>query len=378
MLEKYGADGEQDTALSFCQLVGERADESWSDKSISKLLHYARNHPDPEPGKLNIHSDSDENSDEVTVDVLFVNAAYCVRGAAAIAISRLLWKHNDRLEQVRSSIESLVSDPHPAVRMAAIEAIKVVFNIDKDLAVSWFCKACRDDLRVAVSPRAFPLFNYIVPSHIDQVGPVIQHMAASSLDEVAFMGAQQVTARWLFDCFFENEFATCCQGTVPQRKGVARVATALLHNKKYSPQCQQILCKFMNDPDKEVRDELRGMFRNQNLIIDTECTALIKAYIESLAFADDPNHFVLSLSDLTGSLIPVAEVVFTVCDRFFVPPQEKNHLMTLEVSSILLRLYESAQGGQKIQITDRCLDTWDLLFENRVEMAMGLTRNIEQ
>ncbi|WP_294053671.1 hypothetical protein, partial [Thiolapillus sp.] len=29
-------------------------------------------------------------------------------------------------------------------------------------------------------------------------------MAASSLDEVAFMGAQQVTARWLFDCFFEQ------------------------------------------------------------------------------------------------------------------------------------------------------------------------------
>ena len=61
------------------------------------------------------------------------------------------------------------------------------------------------------------------------------------------------------------------------------------------------------------------------------------------------------------------------------PLQEKNHLMTLEeVSSILLRLYESAQGDQKSQITDRCLDAWDLLFENRVEMAMGLTRNIEQ
>ena len=59
------------------------------------------------------------------------------------------------------------------------------------------------------------------------------------------------------------------------------------------------------------------------------------------------------------------------------PLQEKNHLMTLE-SSILLRLYESAQGDQKSQITDRCLDAWDLLFENRVEMAMGLTRNIEQ
>ncbi len=383
VLEKYQADDDRETAMSFCRLVAERADENWSDKTIARLVHYAQDHPDLEPGKLNLHCD--KSSDEATVETLFQNTINCVRGVAASAIGQLLWERNDRLEQVRSGIESLVHDPHPAVRMAAIEAIEPVFNIDKDLAVSWFCEACRDDLRIAASPRALRFFNYTVPSHIDQVGPIIQQMISSPLDDVVLQGARQVTVRWLFHGFFEKEFAACCQGTVPQRKGAANVAAALLQDKKYSQQCQKLLCKFMNDPDKEVRDELRGMFRNQDLITGTEYTAFVKDYINSQAFADDPDHFVWSLKDLAGNLILVADAIFAVCEALSTTLQEKTrdigsrypHIAS-EMSSILLRLYEQAQGERNSQIADRCLDIWDLLFENRVGRAMELTRAIEQ
>jgi len=383
VLEKYQAGDDRETAMSFCRLVAERADESWSDKTIARLVHYAQDHPDLEPGKLNIHCD--KSCDEATVEVLFQNTINCVRGMAASAIGQLLWERKDRLEQVRTGIESLISDPHPAVRMAAIDTIEPVLNIDKDLAVHWFCEACRDDLRVAASPRALRFFNYTVPSHIDQVSPIIQQMAMSSLDEVAFEGSRQVTARWLFHGFFEKEFAVCCQGTVPQRKGVANVAAALLQYKKYSQQCQKLLCKFMNDPDKEVRDELNSIFMNQDLITDTEYTAFVKNYINSQAFADDPDHFVWSLKDLAGSLIPLAEAVFAVCEAFSTTLQEKTRdigsrypHMASEVSSILLRLYEQAQGERNSQIADRCLDIWDLFFENRVGRTIELTRAIEQ
>jgi hypothetical protein len=383
VLEKYQAGDDRETAMSFCRLVVERADENWSDKTIARLVYYARSHPDLEPGKLNLHCD--KNSYEATVEVLLQNTINCVRGVAAGAIGRLLWERNDRLEQVRPGIESLVHDPHPAVRMAAIEAIEPVFNIDKDLTVSWFCEACRADLRVAASPRAAHFFNYTVPGHIDQVGPIIQQMAMSFLDEVVFEGARQVTARWLFHGFFEKEFAACCQGTVPQRKGVANVAAALLQDKKYSRQCQKLLRKFMNDPENEVRDELRGMFRNKDFITDVEYAAFVKDYINSQAFADDPDHFVWSLKDLAGSLILVADAIFAVCEALSMTLQEKNRdigsrypHMASEMSSILLRLYEQAQGERNSQIADRCLDIWDLLFENRVGRTMELTRAIEQ
>ena len=381
VLERYQSGDDRETAMSFCRLVAERADEPWSDKTIDRLVHYAQSHPDLEPGKLNLHCD--KNSDEATVEVLFQNTINCVRGVAAGAIGRLLWKRNDRLEKVRPGIESLVRDPHPAVRMAAIEAIIPVLNIDKDLAVKWFCEACMDDLRVAASPHALQFFNYTVPSHIDQVGPVIQQMAMSSLDEVAFEGARQVTARWLFHRFFENEFAVCCQGTVPQRKGVANVAATFLQDKKYSQQCQKLLRRFMDDPDKEVRAELRGMFGNKDLISDSEYAAFVKDYINSQAFADDPHYFVWSLKDLAGTLVPVADAVFAVCEVFSTTLQKKtrdvgSHYphMASEVSSILLRLYEQAQGERNVQIVYRCLDVLDLLFENRVGRAMELIKAI--
>ena len=382
VLEKYQADDDRETAMSFCRLVAERADENWSDKTIARLVHYAQDHPDLEPGKLNVYCD--KNSDEATVEILFQNTINCVRGVAASAIGQLLWERNDRLEQVRPGIESLVRDPHPAIRMAAIEAVEPVLNIDKDQAVSWFCEACRDDLRVAASPRALRFFNYPVPSHIDQVGPIIQQMVSSPLDDVAVQGARQVTARWLFHGFFEKEFAECRKGAVPQRKGVANIAASLLHDRIYSPKCQVLLRQFMKDPEKEVRDELRGMFRNSDLFAHPEHEAFIKAYIKSQAFADDPAHFVWGLKEFTGSLVTVAEAILAVCKEFSTTLKERTRdvgtypYMASEMLSVLLRLYEQAQVERSRQIADQCLDIWDLLFENRVGRTLELTRAIER
>lgn len=383
VLEKFKAGDDRETAMAFCRFVAERPDENWSNKTIVRLVHYACSHPDLEAGKLNLHCD--KNSDEATVEILFQNTINCVRGVAAGAIGQLLWERKDRLEQVRPGIEFLIQDSHPAVRMAAIEAIEPVLNIDKDLAVSWFCKTCKNDMRIAASPRALYFFNYTVPSHIDQVGPIIQQMVFSPLDGVTLQGAKQVTARWLFHGFFENEFNQCRQGAMPQRKGVVDVAAQLLHDKKYSRQCRDLLLQFMNDPEKEVRDELHGIFRNQDLITDTKYAAFVKDYIKSQAFSDDPDHFVWSLRDLAGSLISVAEAIFAVCEAFSTTLQEKTRdvgsrypHMVSETSSVLLRLYEQAQGNCNQHIANRCIDIWDLLFEKRVGRTIELTKEIEQ
>lgn len=157
LLEKYQAGDDRETSLSFCRLISERDDENWSEETIARLVHYARNHPDLPIGKLNIHCDT--SSDQASIEILFQNTINCVRGVAAGAIGRLLWEQKDRLAQVRSGIESLIKDPHPAVRMAAIKAIEPVLNIDKDQAVLWFCEACKDDRRVAASPIALEFIN---------------------------------------------------------------------------------------------------------------------------------------------------------------------------------------------------------------------------
>jgi len=111
----------------------------------------------------------------------------------------------------------------------------------------------------------------------------------------------------------------------------------------------------------------------------------LKDYVNSQALADDPGRFVWSLRDLAGSLIPVADAVFAVCEAFSTALQEKNrdagsrysHTAS-EIASILLGLYEQAQGNCNQQVANRCIDIWDLLFETRIGRTIDLTKEIEQ
>ncbi len=258
-------------------------------------------------------------------------------------------------------------------------------NIDKNLAVQWFSTACREDPRISASPYALPFFNYTIPSHINQIGPIIRQMCFASIDDVAMEGARQVTARRIFHGFFEKEFAKCLAGNVPQRKGVANAASLLFHDNRYSKTCVELLRQLMNDPEKEVRDELRKVFRNHDLIDDPEYSAFIKTYISSKSFADNPDSFIRSLKDITGSLIPVAEAVFAVCEEFSTTLKEKSRdmgsiypHMASEISSVLLRLYEQAQDSRDQRIADRCLNFFDILLENRVGRAIELTKTMEK
>ena len=268
--------------------------------------------------------------------------------------------------------------------MASIEAIEPVLNIDKDLAVHWFCKACKDDPRIAASPRGLQFFNYVIPSHIEQITPIIQEMASSPLEDVAFEGARQVTARWLFHGFFADELAKCGKGNVPQRKGVATAASQLLRDRSYAPKCRELLCCYINDDDRDVRDALSNMFRNdQPNIDDPDNYAFLREYIKSKAFADSPDNIVRLFAEFPGKLIPLSEPIFGVCEEFATTLKEKSRDISeiyqhtaKEVLPVLLRLYEQALGEGNKQIADRCLDIWDMLFENRVGRAIELTRAI--
>lgn len=383
VLEKLLSVNDRETAASFCRIISKRYEENWSDSTLAKLVYYAQNHPDLEPGKLNLHCD--KSADEAPVDILFQNTINCVRGMAARAIKLLLWEHPELLEKLRPAIETLVRDHHPVVRMAATEMLLPILNIDKDQAVEWFVVACEKDLRVAASPRGIRFFNYTIPSHIDRLAPIIRQMVISPWDDVSKEGASQVTARWLYHGFFEKEFVACQYGKVPQRQGIASVASWLVHNRTYSKACQKILRPLLNDPEKEVRNKLHRLIHKPDCLIDETLKSFVLEYIDSLTFADNPDIIVLKMKDYTGSIVFLADKIFSICDAFSSTLKTKSREIgsslphaVAEIVSLLLRLYENALAEEKTEITNRCLDMWDILFQNRVGVARDLARAIEQ
>jgi hypothetical protein len=382
ILEKFPPDDDRETAMSFCRLISQRTEENWSDKVLNRLIYYAQNHPDLEPEKLNMYCD--KSVDKASVHILFQNTINCVRGVAAGAIQRLLWDKKGLLEILRPGIESLIHDPHPAVRMAAAEMVLPVLNIDKDQAVEWFVLASEKDPRIAASPRARLFFNYTIPSHFEKMEQIIRNMMFSSWEDVAKEGARQVTARWLYNGLFEEELRVCQTGTVSQRKGVADVASQLISKNYLSKRCQNLLFPFLEDPDKEVRDEIRRVFHKQELLNDESFKPFITKYIKSQTFADNPEGFILDLNDFTGSILFIADTIFSMCDVFSSSLKEKSRETSMglphaisETVPILLRLYEHALAKERTEIANRCLDAWDMLFQNRVGMVGQLTRAIE-
>ena len=370
-------------AHDFCWLIKERASENWSEKVLDILIDYAMNHPDPEIGKLNVRR-AGQPYNEFTVDDLIQNAINCTRGVACLAMGALLWEHSDWLKKLKPALEHLVNDPHPAVRVAAMEACLPLLNIDKDLAVHLFLQTCKEDLRVAACGYAVRYFNCCMQSHTEKLSDVVIQMVNSDKDEVAEKGAEEVCARWLFWGLFENELNHCRSGTVAHRKGIAQVASHFVTKEEYTEKCKDLLLPLFDDENADVRQKSRHVFYNKVESLELlGIQPFIQSFIRSQAFSDGPTGILYTFEGYSGSLVSFADSIFTICEEFAGPLAELSRdisqgiaLDASKITSLLLRLYEQSKENNP-EISDKCLDAWDILFENRIGRTREMTKEIE-
>ncbi len=385
ILEKFSLGDQRSVANDFCWLIRERAEASWSERAIDKLVHYAMSHPDPEPEKLNVYASRQGNETEkASVHDLSSNALNSVRGVATMAIGALLWAHPDRLQKLAPTIEHLVDDAHPAVRIAALEACLPVLNTDRELAIKWFIRACQDDARVVADHRAVHYFNYCIRTHYEQLAPLIVQMANSSRGDVAEKGASEVCARWLFFDMFQEELEKCRTGNVAQRKGVAGLASHFLVDATYIDKCRPILRPFFDDPDPEVRRKARDPFHNNEAILKMPSIGdFVRDFVVTPAFHDDPTGLIFTLEHYAESALPYSELILDICKEFCGPMAESSRDVSRGIahdagmlSPLILRLYEQSQEARP-DIRARCLDAWDMMFKNRIGMTRELMQQID-
>lgn len=384
VLARFAGTSGRDYASSFCWLLYHRAEERWSDAAYRQLVEYACGHPDPEDGKLCVgNKNGGFDSAEATVENLENNALNCVRGVAALAIGQQLWNHSDLLDQFRPAITQLCKDPHPAVRVAAVRACLPILNLDRDFAIECFCEASANDLRVAASREGVDFFNCGMQSQTERLAPLVTRMLQAPQTDVVELGAQEVAARWLFHDYFATELENCLQGSIPERKGLAYVAAHFVANPKYLEKCSRLIERLKDDPENEVRQLLQSMVRSTDVLRLPEGVRLVRSFIESQAFRDDPTGLIYGLGDHSGSLLPFSDVLLSMCDQFVGPlrdacrdsSQGVLHDLSLFVP-ILIRLYEQAEEAKNDQVVSRCLDAWDAMFEGRVGVIHELAQAI--
>ena len=364
---------DKELATRFCDLMKKWAEISWSPEVLELLVRYACEHSDPE--KDVFLSRYNKNREEIPdVETTSLN---CVRGCAAGAIMSILFAHPSLFSVLEHAIDKLVADPSPAVRLAAIRACVPILNIDRDLAVEYFLRACHmEDDRIFQNRTASTFIRYSRHTHLDEIEPVIERMVLSDIPELASEGASWVCAVWLESGKMEKLMQECLSGTIQHRKGIASVMADWVQDKKYEKECKEILKILFFDKDEEIGETAAECFREQSLYNSPDFLDFGLAFVDSPAFLKSTTELIEGLSEYPCSLKPFGNLLLRMADIFSNSLVHDARNMQTSISGdarrltiLLLRLYEQSQQPLDRNLQIRCLDALD----NFVRLRIGGT-----
>lgn len=148
------------------------------------------------------------------------------------------------------------------------------------------------------------------------------------------------------------------------RLGATEVASQNLTNADCRPWCETALIRFFNDDDGDVRRHAAGSFwhlwKQPDLALG-DYDALIRAFLDSKAFADEPTYLLHALDD-TRQRVPAT--ILDVCDTFVTKcAEEAKDISTSKagdettVGKLVFRAYAQLEaqplGKRALELIDR-------------------------
>ena len=364
---------DREFATALCWTIIGRSDEVWSEQTHAWLTRTAMTHPDPREGEYSVYSGvKPDRSDSPGEPDLLGTSINCVRGVASEAIQAILFSRHEAREAFRAAIEALTNDPHPAVRVAAIGLALPVFNIDRAAAVTTFLAGCSHEWDEVLRSRYVNEFlRYTILTHTEELGPLIQRMVRSRVDDVAKAGGGWVGVVWAHRGIWEERLETCLKGPTRLREGLARALALAVANECTNPGAAERLSELFGDSDQDVRAAAAIFFRSQGAFDTAVAPSLAQRFAASAALDENMDDLLAGLEHHTRELKHYADAVFTMVDRLSGPlaaeardHQTRRPMDADMLAKVLLRLYEQAEHDR--ELSRRCLDAWDRLISQRI------------
>lgn len=364
-------------SYSFVDAIRNYPDCELSGSVIERLRALA-SHPDPQPGEL---KESETNGDdEARARDLEMQALNSIRGRTAEAVASLIRNRPDLAENLGSTVDTLLGDPHPAVRVAAIDIAAALTTQDAQLGIERFLQTIADTEEHVLLTRACRrMIGWSYARAKRRIGAVVAAMCRSEDPAVSRWGANHAASIHIVLGDLGDMCIACVTGAVAQRVGVAEAAARYFSDGKYVSACTPLLRVLLNDPDASVREATRACFRGQAWLEEAGAVAFAQESGHSNAVQEDPEGIIFSLSQCAGDLLPHAELIFAVCDAYQgrLAEQTRN-IQHAEAAGphwlgpVIFRLYEQATRQRDDVVIQGCLDAVDALLENRVGIGTEL------
>jgi hypothetical protein len=353
--------------LAFTRLIRARSDEAWSGTTLDMLREYAVNHP--EPSTVSVNAAFAEDVDLHSLDSTILNTVRC---SAISAAAHLLWVHPAHLDWAKDLAEEALNDSSAAVHAATLELAQSIGKYDQDYACALLARACAASsvYILCTSPGRHLVKQKYVWRQEAHLAPIFQKFLECSCDAALKQAGFWVTVGFLLHGLYSDLSCSAASGPPAAQVGVIRALIALSkQGTDHRERCLDLLLKYLNHHDPEVLNAAAGIIGADGFLSWSEAPAFTDQYASSRAFQADPSSLLFPLGEFEGSLLPFQKTIGIAVKILSAPepgaiedPARHFRRASMDVSKVLLRLYDQAEDSQLRQLRERCLGFWDALL----------------
>ena len=354
-------------ASHFCGIIKTLKKTNWSSKIIEQLTDIALNHFNPE---LN----SNIANQKYSCQTLCNNALNCVRGKAAMAIGHLLRGNKDFFSQFKNIIGRMVMDKNSAVCFATMHALYPSYNIDKKWSEEKILYLYESDIQMVSFFDSKSILFLLYPKYKERTIKIIEKCFESEDPQLVEIGGHTICEFYIHFKEFKKIVLSVEAKSENQIKSILEMAILYLGISKYKEIAQKIILTYKNT-DIDLQFPLSKIFNKRyiNSIHDKE---FLKELMKSKISKKLVQKFIHYLGDNAISIIDYKDIILQLCENILQTKLEdlkQQWGLEDDISKLIISLYDEAINIDK-QITDKCMELWDIMFERQ----LGSVRKISQ
>lgn len=339
--------------------LGRMADRMIPESDLAILEYYAIDDPDP-TGTPRAEAHQENRASES--QRLRSDGINSVRGAAARAITELLFRDYARATVLLPILERMAIDCSLAVRTCVFESLLPLLHHDRDwpTAVRLCLAACHEADALLGCDTLERFIHHASIRHYLELRPVLLRMLASNDQTAVRAAARQICLSAFYVGAAEPDANAVLAGTDDMRFAAAEIYSRNLAQESIEEACSTHLQRLFNDESKEIRQKAGGCFLFLKGHDIGRHELLIRAYVESRAFPSPHDDLLRRLADSTWQL---PDIVLRIAERYIEARgsqasdiQQAESTDGSEVAKLVVRLYAQTKDEA---VKRRCLNHID-------------------
>ncbi|HHU52705.1 MAG TPA: hypothetical protein GXZ43_01305, partial [Clostridiaceae bacterium] len=377
---RYRCNYDSHRASSICRIIEKKRNVSWSQEIIDLLIDIAHNNRNPEhkiPNTTNINDNGTKN-----FNTLFINAINCICGQVAETIGALLWDNPSYFYHFKKTIEHIIIDESPAVRLSSMFILFPVYNFKKDWASEIIVKLLEEDYRFAGFHGMRNMFFLLYSKYKDNIIKVIEKCYKSDDEDLVRIGSHCLAEMYILKNEFEIEMSNIDAMSQEQANEILKMVMLYFNQDEYNELAKHIINRFRNSK-LDLESSISRLFYDNLIDLERDEDFLLQL-MESKLSHKLIDTFIYYLERESLSLIAYKNIIFAISQSVIKAnsdPKENIRWIGDSISKLIIGLYDEVSNSQlkeHKEISAKCLDIWDLMFEHQIGSARTLSQEIMQ